>query len=153
MQVSWGQIRSPWLGDKVDSGIGLIKVDSGIGLPMVDLCICSSILSILTSGKETRFFWDVIEPRRLSRSGEKSKEIAELNTQLLNRYSILYGHILSIFYVCIFWRATECWRLLCLCRSFMIFEGCLDSKLECCRSMRARPAKPPIPLLFLRLIC
>jgi hypothetical protein len=80
----------------------------------------------IITGKATQFLWVVIEPRPLSRSGEKSKEIAALNTQLLNRYSTIYGHILSIFYVCIFWRSTECGHLLCLCRSFMIFEGCLD---------------------------
>jgi hypothetical protein len=25
-----------------------------------------------------------------------------------------------------FWRARVCWPLLCLCRPFMIFEGCLS---------------------------
>ncbi len=32
----------------------------------------------------------------------------------------------------------ECWPLLRLCRPFMIFEGCLDSNPECCRSKLAR---------------
>jgi hypothetical protein len=69
--------------------------------------MCTSIRAvyfeyIIISGKETRFFRVVFEPRPLSRSGEKSKEIAELNTQLLNRYSTIYDHILSIFYVSIF---------------------------------------------------
>jgi hypothetical protein len=33
-----------------------------------------------------------------------------------------------------FWRATVCWPLLCLCRPFCIFERCLDSNPESCRS-------------------
>ncbi len=43
-------------------------------------------------------------------------------------------------YFCIFFgRAGGCWLLLCLCRPFwFIFERCLDSNPECCRSKRAR---------------
>ncbi len=37
-----------------------------------------------------------------------------------------------------FWRARVCRPLLCLCRPFMIFEGCLDSNPEYCRSKLAR---------------
>jgi len=37
-----------------------------------------------------------------------------------------------------FWRARVCRPPLCLCRPFMIFEGCLDSNPECCRSKLAR---------------
>jgi hypothetical protein len=33
-----------------------------------------------------------------------------------------------------FWRARVCWPLLCLCRPFCIFERCLDSNPESCRS-------------------
>ncbi len=56
-------------------------------------------------------------------------------------------------------RARVCWPLLCLCCPFMIFDGCLNSNSECCRSKRARylshlspylstnpSAQPPIPL-------
>jgi len=43
------------------------------------------------------------------------------------------------FFCCIFfWRARVCRPLLCLCRPFMIFEGCLDSNPEYCRSKLAR---------------
>ncbi len=42
------------------------------------------------------------------------------------------------FFLYIFWRARVCRPLLCLCRSFMIFEGCLDSNPEYCRSKLAR---------------
>jgi hypothetical protein len=36
------------------------------------------------------------------------------------------------------WRAGVCWSLLCLCRPFCIFERCLDSNPESCRSKQAR---------------
>jgi hypothetical protein len=44
-----------------------------------------------------------------------------------------------------FLRARVCWPLLCLWRKFMIYEGCLESNPECCRSKRARyqPLPPP----------
>ncbi len=42
------------------------------------------------------------------------------------------------FFLYIFWRARVCRPLLCLCRPFMIFEGCLDSNPEYCRSKLAR---------------
>ncbi|MFN9910241.1 MAG: hypothetical protein ACK56F_29705, partial [bacterium] len=43
------------------------------------------------------------------------------------------------FFFCIFfWRARVCRPLLCLCRPFMNFEGCLDSNPEYCRSKLAR---------------
>jgi hypothetical protein len=45
-------------------------------------------------------------------------------------------HIL--FFVYFFWRARVCRPLLRLCRPFTIFEGCLDSNQECCRSKLAR---------------
>jgi hypothetical protein len=57
------------------------------------------------------------------------------------------------FFLYLFWRATVCWPLLCLFRPFMVFEGCLISNSECCRSKRTRyklshPSQllPPIPL-------
>ncbi len=33
---------------------------------------------------------------------------------------------------------TVCWPLHCLCRPFCIFQRCLDSNPECCRSKKAR---------------
>jgi hypothetical protein len=44
----------------------------------------------------------------------------------------------KIFILYIFWRVTVCWQLLCICRSFCIFERCLDSNPESCRSKQAR---------------
>jgi hypothetical protein len=38
----------------------------------------------------------------------------------------------------IFWWAIMCWPLLCLCRPFCIFERCLDSNPESCRSKQVR---------------
>jgi hypothetical protein len=35
-------------------------------------------------------------------------------------------------------RAKVCWPLLCLCRTFCIFERCLDSNPESCCSMQGR---------------
>jgi hypothetical protein len=43
-----------------------------------------------------------------------------------------------VFFCIFFWRARVCRPLLRLCRPFMIFEGCLDSNPECCRSKLAR---------------
>ncbi len=37
-----------------------------------------------------------------------------------------------------FWRSRVCWPLLCLCRSLCIFERCLVSKPESCRSKQVR---------------
>ncbi len=37
-----------------------------------------------------------------------------------------------------FWQARMCWPLLCLCGPFCIFERCLDSNPESCRSKQAR---------------
>ncbi len=48
------------------------------------------------------------------------------------------GTVLFIFFWLFLWRARVCRPLLCLCRQFMIFEGCLDSNPECCRSTLAR---------------
>jgi hypothetical protein len=45
-------------------------------------------------------------------------------------------NVLNLFYF--FWRARVCRPLLRLSRPFMIFEGCLDSNTECCRSKLAR---------------
>jgi hypothetical protein len=42
------------------------------------------------------------------------------------------------FFCIFFWRATVCRPLLRLCRPFIIFEGCLDSNPEYCRSKLAR---------------
>ncbi len=56
------------------------------------------------------------------------------NTDCQTSLSFLLVYLL--FYI--FWRASMCWSLLCLCRPFMIFEGCLNSNSECCRSKRAR---------------
>jgi hypothetical protein len=44
----------------------------------------------------------------------------------------------STFFCIFFWRARVCRQLLRLFRPFMIFEGCLDSNPECCRSKLAR---------------
>ncbi len=54
----------------------------------------------------------------------------------------------TIIFLYIFWRARVCRPLLRLCRPFMIFEGCLDSNPECCRSKLARyRLSHPSPLL------
>ncbi len=42
-----------------------------------------------------------------------------------------------ILFLYIFWQASVCWPLLCLCRQFCIFERCLDSHPESCRSQQA----------------
>ncbi len=42
------------------------------------------------------------------------------------------------FFFFFFWRARVCRPLLRFCRPFMIFEGCLDSNPEYCRSKLAR---------------
>ncbi len=42
------------------------------------------------------------------------------------------------FFCIFFWRARVCRPLLCLCRPFMILEGCLDLNPEYCRSNLAR---------------
>jgi hypothetical protein len=42
------------------------------------------------------------------------------------------------FIIFFFWRASVCLPLLRLCRPYMIFEGCLDSNPEYCRSKLAR---------------
>ncbi len=54
--------------------------------------------------------------------------------------------VFQSFFVYFFWRARMCRPLLHLCRPFMIFEGCLDSNPEYCRSKLALPTQPPIPL-------
>ncbi len=48
------------------------------------------------------------------------------------------GLLSSQFFFFFFFRARVCLPLLRLCRPFMIFEGCLDSNPECCRSKLAR---------------
>ncbi len=50
----------------------------------------------------------------------------------------IISHFFPTFLCVYFWRARVCWPLLCKCRPFMIFEGCLNSNSECCRSKRAR---------------
>jgi hypothetical protein len=40
--------------------------------------------------------------------------------------TLFYTGGLGIFFCIFFWRATVCRPHLCLCRPFMIFEGCLD---------------------------
>ncbi len=56
--------------------------------------------------------------------------------------------LVRLFFLENFLRARVCRPLLCLCRPFMIFEGCLDSNPEYCRSKLARNrlSHPPIPL-------
>jgi hypothetical protein len=50
----------------------------------------------------------------------------------------LLSTLQKYFFFCIFfWRARVCRPLLRLCRPFMIFEGCLDSNPEYCRSKLA----------------
>ncbi len=53
----------------------------------------------------------------------------------------------------IFWRARVCWLLLCLCRPFCMFERCLDSNPESCRSKHAcYQLSQPFPYLATRPI-
>jgi hypothetical protein len=47
---------------------------------------------------------------------------------------LLYIFLIGIY----FWRARVFWPLLCLRRPFCIFERCLDSNPESCRSKQAR---------------
>ncbi len=48
--------------------------------------------------------------------------------------------------MCLFLFFTMCWLLLCLSRPFCIFERCLDSNPESCRSKQARyQLTPPSP--------
>ncbi len=49
-------------------------------------------------------------------------------------YTLMLMYSFCIF----FWRARVCWPLHCLCRPFCIFERCLDTNLESCRSKQAR---------------
>ncbi len=63
----------------------------------------------------------------------------------LSRY--IY-RLLSVF-LYIFWRSRVCWPLLCLCRRVCIFERCLDSNTESCRSKQARYQFTHPPLLFI----
>jgi hypothetical protein len=51
-----------------------------------------------------------------------------------------------------FWRARECWPLLCFCRPFCISDRCLDSNPESCRSKKARyQLSHPSPYLITHL--
>ncbi len=50
----------------------------------------------------------------------------------------IWLYIIFIFFS-YFWRARVCWPLLCLCCPFCIFERCLDSNPESCRSKQALP--------------
>ncbi len=53
----------------------------------------------------------------------------------------IFARIIFLF----FWRASLCWPLLCSCRPFCIFESCLVSNPESCRSKQARyQPEPPI---------
>ncbi len=51
---------------------------------------------------------------------------------------VMTTNFFSFFFCKFFWRARVCRPLLCVCRPFMIFEGCLDSNPEYCRSKLAR---------------
>jgi hypothetical protein len=53
-------------------------------------------------------------------------------------YTLTLGALHGIFFFFFFLRARVCRPLLRLCRPFMIFEGCLDSNPEYCRSKLAR---------------
>ncbi len=73
-------------------------------------------------------------------------------TQVQFSSTEILGAFLGYSFFCIFffWRARVCRPLLCLCRPFMIFEGCLYSNPEYCRSKlaRYRLSHPwPIPLI------
>jgi hypothetical protein len=58
---------------------------------------------------------------------------------LLNIHAFIMPALYELLLFCIFfWRARVCRPLLCLCRPFMIFEGCLYSNPEYCRSKLAR---------------
>ncbi len=55
-------------------------------------------------------------------------------------------HLRKEWFFCMFWRTRVCWPLLCSCRLFCIFEICLDSNPESCRSKQARyQISHPIP--------
>ncbi len=77
-------------------------------------------------------------------------------------WSILYPLLMSILkmiWIFSFWWwwvfiFGGCWPLLCLCRSFFIFERCLHSNAESCRSKQLRyqlshPSHPMIKSIFL----
>ncbi len=48
------------------------------------------------------------------------------------------GNGLKLFLFLFFWRARVYWPLLCLCRPFCMFDRCMDSNPENCRSKQAR---------------
>jgi hypothetical protein len=61
-------------------------------------------------------------------------KVSRSSSEHLSSYKL---HSFLIF----FWRARVCWSLLCLtgmCHPFCIFERCLDSNPESCRSKQAR---------------
>jgi hypothetical protein len=47
------------------------------------------------------------------------------------------SHWFNTFFYIFFWRARVCWPCHCLCRTFCIFERCLDSNPESCHSKQA----------------
>ncbi len=51
---------------------------------------------------------------------------------LHNRFSSIFWNYSFVY----FWWVRVCWPLLCLCRPFLVFERCLDSNPESCRSQR-----------------
>ncbi len=52
-------------------------------------------------------------------------------------HPLSFSCLLKTIFTC-YLRARMCWPLLCLCRPFCIFERCLDSIPESCRSKQAR---------------
>jgi len=61
---------------------------------------------------------------------------AKIQHRYLDKFYL--NETINFFFCIFFWRARVCRPLLRLCRTFMIFEWCLDSHPECCRSKLAR---------------
>jgi hypothetical protein len=74
-----------------------------------------------------------------------TKERLVLEPFFLKLGSKYFGLWINIFPVYFFGRARMCWPLLCLCRPFCIFERCLDSNPESCRSKQACFYQPSYP--------
>ncbi len=82
--------------------------------------LCRIYFSILSGGSQTRLKWGF----RI--------------IQCFSVFTRLFWSEGNLFFCIFVWRARVCRPLLCLCRPFFIFEGCLDSNPEYCRSKLAR---------------
>jgi hypothetical protein len=102
----------------------------------------STILTVVHAHCSIKSSWN----RRYSAVPKKSRWTVVLKFDRSERCSRCF----ILFFFCIFfWRARVCRPLLRLCRPFMIFEGCLDSNPECCRSKLARyRLSHPSPFMF-----